>query len=828
MVERASGRRYSAFFSYSRADSKLAAKLHKALDSYKVPKALRGVEGSRGAVPDTLHPIFRDREDLSGGGALAERLQVALLDSDALIVLCTPNSAQSQWVNEEVKTFQQLDRAHEIFPVIGFGDPDSDDPELCCLPPALSDNLVLAADLRDIRRDDGRIVGDGFEGGKLKLIAGLLGVELDQLRRREEARRRKQLAFAGVAAIVFLVLAVLAGFFGVLADRNAREADAQRLIAEDNADRAERGEALAEQRAVAEAEARLAEERQRERAEQNQLLAEANAAEAERQADIARSNQARAEAENERAQLALAQAMTQGARLAEQQGKSDTAVRMALASGALSDGIEQEQRVLLARLASAPTMAAEYNVPPEDVVTFLAVSPDGNLVMTAGMGRTSRLYDVLDGRIVRVLGMAENEALGRDLDDTSRARTGAVRQKSQSNDSKSPQRAGTSLVIASDGPSAEDYPPGRQLQSDEIVRLETGDVLRVLENGVIRELRGPGAFRLGSAASERTERPRRPRRVGVTRGIVGGRTAAIAGGPVDADGLGVGGTKLSNNWFSSDGSLYLNTFADGTFEVRQTSDGALAVPPAEGHLAEVVSASFHPFDDRILTSSLDDTARIWERTADGYRQVGIYEVENLRSAAWTRDGSAFFTMSTTRGLQQWRSGEVVAQLPNEARNAGALAISSDDRQAIMIDEAGVLRLVDIATGELDAVLDTGNVADGSFLISSDSSFAVVGRRDGRVVIWDIATRQQLADFAAHEESVSALALSLDNLTLASATPSGQVRLWDLAPLYAPLADLVRLACSRNGSDGGRFTADERAADPLVAALADEDHCRRSG
>jgi hypothetical protein len=66
-------------------------------------------------------------------------------------------------------------------PVIAAGEPDSGDPETECFPPALRGKALLAADLREIKLPTGQLIGDGREGGRLKLLAGLLGVGLDQL-----------------------------------------------------------------------------------------------------------------------------------------------------------------------------------------------------------------------------------------------------------------------------------------------------------------------------------------------------------------------------------------------------------------------------------------------------------------------------------------------------------------------------------------------------------------------------------------------------------------------------------------------------------------------
>jgi len=227
--------RYRSFFSYARADDRTANWLHRQLDGYRTPKTLVGVEGEFGPAPAKLHPIFRDRTDLESGGHVDRALQSALENSETLIVLCTPTSAKSRWVNHECETFLKLGREAAIFPVIAAGEPESGDPETECFPPALRGKGLLAADLREIRLPNGQLVGDGREGGRLKLIAGLLGVPLDRLVQRERNRQRQAVAGLAGASFAFAALAVAAVAFGWLAQTNAVVAGRNAQIASSRA-----------------------------------------------------------------------------------------------------------------------------------------------------------------------------------------------------------------------------------------------------------------------------------------------------------------------------------------------------------------------------------------------------------------------------------------------------------------------------------------------------------------------------------------------------------------------------------------------------------------
>jgi PQQ-like domain/WD domain, G-beta repeat len=69
------------------------------------------------------------------------------------------------------------------------------------------------------------VVGDGRETGRVKLIAELLGVGLDQLAQRDKQRQRMLLSGAVLAACVFAVVAALAIWQSIVAIRNERTAN---------------------------------------------------------------------------------------------------------------------------------------------------------------------------------------------------------------------------------------------------------------------------------------------------------------------------------------------------------------------------------------------------------------------------------------------------------------------------------------------------------------------------------------------------------------------------------------------------------------------------
>lgn len=224
--------RYSAFISYNHRDRDWAVWLHRALERYRVPKRLWGHAAPWGLLEARLPPVFRDRDELATSTDLAASVRDALTESATLIVICSPNSAKSKWVNEEIRTFVESGRRQHIRLIIVDGEPHSADPDRECLPPFLlrdGEPEPLAADVRK--------EADGRDGARLKILAGILGLSYDDLRQREAARRQKRLAALATGTMIgFVVMSGLTAF--ALISRS--EAVEQRRIADQRAITAER------------------------------------------------------------------------------------------------------------------------------------------------------------------------------------------------------------------------------------------------------------------------------------------------------------------------------------------------------------------------------------------------------------------------------------------------------------------------------------------------------------------------------------------------------------------------------------------------------------
>lgn len=208
--------RYRAFISYSHEDRKFARWLMGKLEGYRVPKRLVGRATPYGPVPPDLRPVFRDRDELASAGDLGERILSVLSQSAALIVICSPAAARSRWVGQEILAYKRIHGPDRVFCIIVDGDPDAGDGDQQCFPRPLRYRVGADGELSDVATEpiaaDIRAGGDGRRRAMMKLISGLLGVDYDELVRRELVRRHRRMTAITIGALVGMALATaLAG-----------------------------------------------------------------------------------------------------------------------------------------------------------------------------------------------------------------------------------------------------------------------------------------------------------------------------------------------------------------------------------------------------------------------------------------------------------------------------------------------------------------------------------------------------------------------------------------------------------------------------------------
>jgi MTH538 TIR-like domain (DUF1863) len=230
---------YDAFISYSgfrkpgggsEFDMKVAERLHRSLEAYRVPRSLLKKSPGRQGIPRRLRKVFRDRNEVRAGGSLDESLTEALRRSRFLIVVCSPRARRSQWIGREIAIFRGLGRGGQILPLLIEGEPAESFPDGLFEPgPAgagAAGRLLAQPLAADIRAPSVAKSLRLLKEEKLRLLAPILGCDYDDLRRREHERFVRRATGAGAAMLTLLLVLTylsLSLFFEQRrADRNRR------------------------------------------------------------------------------------------------------------------------------------------------------------------------------------------------------------------------------------------------------------------------------------------------------------------------------------------------------------------------------------------------------------------------------------------------------------------------------------------------------------------------------------------------------------------------------------------------------------------------------
>ncbi|MDR1205328.1 MAG: TIR domain-containing protein, partial [Peptococcaceae bacterium] len=212
--------RYDAFISYRHGelDGLVAEKLHKMLETYRVPRAIAKKTGKT-----KLSRIFRDRDELPTSSNLSDSINEALENSGFLLLICSRRTCESQWVMREVERFGELHGKDRIITLLIDGEPDES------FPPSLREREVggekifvepLAA---DIRAESWAASVKLLKEEKLRLLAPILGCAFDDLRRRHRRRRiRRAAAFVSVAFAFTLSFGSFSTYQYIRIDREMR------------------------------------------------------------------------------------------------------------------------------------------------------------------------------------------------------------------------------------------------------------------------------------------------------------------------------------------------------------------------------------------------------------------------------------------------------------------------------------------------------------------------------------------------------------------------------------------------------------------------------
>ncbi|RKI74285.1 TIR domain-containing protein [Corallococcus sp. AB049A] len=231
--------------------------------------------------------------------------------------------------------------------------------------------------------------------------------------------------------------------------------------------------------------------------------------------------------------------------------------------------------------------------------------------------------------------------------------------------------------------------------------------------------------------------------------------------------------------FSPDSSRVLTTSYDNTARLWDASSGRHLVT-LRGHTSSVDAAAFSPDGSQVLTASFDRTARLWDASSGRLLVIFQGHLGPVVSAAFSPDGARALTVSSEGSVYLWEvaSGNLLATFQAPAGWVVATALSSDGLRILTASADRTVRLWEASSGRLLATFQGHTKPVMAAAFSPDGSRVLTASHDDTARLWEVSSGRLLVTFQGHTNSVVAAEFSPDGSRVLTASKDNTARLWD--------------------------------------------------
>eukprot|EP00854_Cymbomonas_tetramitiformis_P002842 gene2842-3640_t len=221
---------------------------------------------------------------------------------------------------------------------------------------------------------------------------------------------------------------------------------------------------------------------------------------------------------------------------------------------------------------------------------------------------------------------------------------------------------------------------------------------------------------------------------------------------------------------SADGKMVASGASDKIVRLYDSSTGELKME-LRGHGQLVSAVAFSADDTTVVSASCDKSVRLWDAaTGEPKKLLTVPKAPaEAKGQGWNLNFNFEFEFDWTFIQGDWRP---------------AVALSADGNVVATGSQNGkkdnAVRLWDVHTGTLRAVLQGHDGMVHSVMISADGRMVASASGDATVRLWDAATGEPTAVMNGHDDVVCSVAISADCKTVASGSLDATVRLWEAA------------------------------------------------
>ncbi len=236
---------------------------------------------------------------------------------------------------------------------------------------------------------------------------------------------------------------------------------------------------------------------------------------------------------------------------------------------------------------------------------------------------------------------------------------------------------------------------------------------------------------------------------------------------------------VSTAVFSPDGKRIVTSSLDNSVKIWEVSTGLL-LANLRGHSDTVTTAVYSPDGKKIVTACEDGTGKIWDANSTQLLADLKGHTGKVFYAEFSPDGRKIVTASEDHTAKIWdaETGKLLFDLKGHTLGLWWAHFSKDGKSFVTTSDDHLAKVWDTETGKFlfDLKGHTLEVREADFNPNAKKIVSCSG--DSTAKIWDAETGTLLFDLTGHKGAISFSRFNPDGKTILTGSDDGTVKIWD--------------------------------------------------